>query len=144
MNKCPKRGHLIKSTHRRVPRPGSGFASSRLVSVVMFSIGPRGGAAGQANGTRQCKHVRRLGAYQHQKLAPGRSRLDKLNFWGDYMLSPWAYTHEKNLAGSWLIGIDVGAAPRADSAELPAKGARYVQADQTEHGICPRGRWLVI
>ena len=50
----------------------------------------------------------------------------------------------EELAGSWLVGIDVGAAPRADGDDLRAKGARYVQADQTEHRICRWGRWLVI
>src|SRR5258707_15685907 len=66
-----------------------------------------------------------------------------LNFWDDYMLSRWASAQEER-AGSWFVGIAVGAALRADSAELPAKGVRYVQADQTERRFCPRGRWLVI
>ena len=65
-----------------------------------------------------------------KETCPWGIKLDRWNFWIEHMLILWAYTHGE-LAGNWLIGIDVGAAPRADNAEAsyPLRERAIVQAN---------------
>ncbi len=123
MHRCPGNGHMIKSTHGRVPgRQRICFLPT--VSVVCFL----------------CKRARRMmqtskaGLTRHQKLASlgYRALTSQIS---SMSICP-AHGHMLILAGSWLVGTDVGAAPLADHAESSSYPLRErTMSKQTKPGI---------